>query len=332
MTSRTWTVVICAYTDDRWPETVDAVESVLAQTFEPDEVLVVVDHNPALFDRLSDRFDGRVRVVVNRHVAGLSGARNTGIEDAGGTHVAFLDDDAVAIPGWLAMLDRPFEGPGVVGVAGGVFPRWATERPSWFPDEFLWVVGCSYPGMPGAGQPIRNPIGANMALERSQMLAVGGFDPRLGRTDRTPSGCEETDIAIRIRRSSLRTFIHEPSARVDHKVAANRTTWAYFRRRCLAEGRSKAELTKGAGFDDATASERRYVTQVLLGGVIRRVRGGAGRPNGAALSQAAAIAVGLAFTTVGFGLGLVSNLATPSTSRSPLRPAGTVTPKEKEKL
>ena len=99
----TTAVVICAYTDDRWNETLRAVASVQAQQPPPDELIVVIDHNPQLQDRIAAELPG-VRVVANHNEQGLSGARNSGVELCESDVVVFLDDDAAAEPGWLAGL------------------------------------------------------------------------------------------------------------------------------------------------------------------------------------------------------------------------------------
>src|ERR1700735_4486676 len=97
------TLVICCYTERRWEETCAAVKSVLGQTPEPAEVLLVVDHNPALADRARRELTG-VTVLENDETQGLSGARNTGLRAATQPITAFLDDDAEARPGWIAGL------------------------------------------------------------------------------------------------------------------------------------------------------------------------------------------------------------------------------------
>jgi hypothetical protein len=71
--------------------TLEAVASVQAQQPAPEELIVVVDHNPALQDRLAANLPG-VRVVANGQEQGLSGARNTGAELATADIVVFLDD------------------------------------------------------------------------------------------------------------------------------------------------------------------------------------------------------------------------------------------------
>jgi glycosyltransferase involved in cell wall biosynthesis len=86
-------VIICAYTLRRWNELVKAVASVEQQTRRPDETIIVIDHNSVLLERAHETFTSAT-VIPNRAGRGLSGARNTGVEAAGGEIVAFLDDDA----------------------------------------------------------------------------------------------------------------------------------------------------------------------------------------------------------------------------------------------
>src|SRR5579859_6423427 len=65
-------VVIRTYTEERWDDLVSAVDSVQEQTDPPKEIVVVVDHEPRLVDRVADRF--RDVVVVDNHQArGASG-------------------------------------------------------------------------------------------------------------------------------------------------------------------------------------------------------------------------------------------------------------------
>ncbi|WP_254838764.1 glycosyltransferase family 2 protein [Natronomonas marina] len=79
-----------------------AVESVLAQTYEPIELVVVDDHSerPAA-ETLSGMDLGDLAAVrCRRHEEnrGVNAARNTGIEAASGEYVAFLDDDDRWVP------------------------------------------------------------------------------------------------------------------------------------------------------------------------------------------------------------------------------------------
>ncbi|GAA2780895.1 glycosyltransferase family 2 protein [Nonomuraea dietziae] len=120
-------VVICVYTEDRWEDIRQAVESVELQRRPAHEIILVVDYNQDLMLRLKQAYP-RVVVVENTHDKGLSGGKNTGADVATGDIVAYLDDDAVADPGWLEALEEGFQDPAVVGVGGRTEPLWQTGR------------------------------------------------------------------------------------------------------------------------------------------------------------------------------------------------------------
>lgn len=298
-------VVICAYTTDRWAQIREAVRSVLEQDPAAYEVLLVVDHCESLLRLAQEAFAGsEVRVIANLHAKGLSGARNTGTAAATGDVVAFLDDDAVAQPGWLAGHARHYEDPVVLGVGGEVLPAWERAAPRWFPVEFGWVVGCSYRGQPTVTAPVRNPIGANMSFRRSVIEAVGGFATSLGRVGATPEGCEETEFSIRAAAAFPNSkILHEPRASVRHYVPAHRGTWTYFRRRCWAEGRSKARMSRLVSPRSALASESAYVRRTLPDGVRRNVVAAGRRRDLTLLARATAICLGFVITSAGFTSG-----------------------------
>jgi GT2 family glycosyltransferase len=297
-------VVICAYTEARWDALVAAVASMRDQTVSPEEIIVVIDHNDALLARARAALPGAT-VIANERALGLSGARNSGIAAARGEIVAFLDDDAVAAPDWLARLAAGYRDARVLGVGGAIVPRWSGAAPAWFPAEFGWVVGCSYLGQPEATAPVRNLIGANMSARRDLFEAVGGFSDALGRVGTLPLGCEETELCIRARQHwPGRHFLHEPGASVAHLVPEARARWAYFRARCFAEGLSKARVARLVGTDDGLASEWAYTLRVLPGGVLRGVADGLLRRESAGFARAAAIVAGFACTVAGYAVGV----------------------------
>ena len=301
----TVSVVICAYTTARWERLRHAVESVLAGSDQPVDVIVVIDHCDELLDSAQRTFgaDRRVRVIPNTETRGLSGARTTGVRAAHGDVVAFLDDDAVAAPGWADDLSDHYRDRTVAGVGGYASPVWPDVRPSWMPREFDWVVGCSYIGQPEHTAPVRNPIGCNMSLRRSVLDEVGGFRSEVGRVGATPVGCEETELFIRVRAAeAANQVLFDPGIRVEHYVSEDRTTLRYFVRRCYHEGMSKAVVTEMAGTTAGLSSERAYVRRVLPSGVARELRS----MTSDGLARASAICLGLAATTAGFAKAKIS--------------------------
>lgn len=301
---RTFSVVLCAYTLDRWCDIERAVDSLRQQSRRPDEVLLVSDHNPDLLARATAAFPD-VRCVGNTGAQGLSDARNTGIRCATGDVVAFLDDDATAAPDWAERLLEAYADADVIGVGGWVRPAWRAPRPAWLPEEFLWVLGCSYTGLPRSRAAVRNPIGANMSFRRAVFDAAGGFDTGTGRVGQDAAGCEETEFAIRARRVLPGSrVVLEPSARCRHGVSPDRVTRAYFRRRCRAEGRSKAVVSRLAGADSALESERTYVSRTLPRGILRGL-GRLLRGDRAGGAQAWTILEGTALTAASYALARV---------------------------
>ena len=217
-------MVVCVYTEDRWDHIEEALDSLERQTLPPTEVIVVVDHNEVLKQRLVEAYP-KLQVVENRFDRGLSGARNTGVCLAAGDVIAFLDDDARADGSWLEAMLRPYRDPSVAGVGGLILPDWEhDDPPAWLPDEFLWTVGCSYRGLPSTTSDVRNPIGASMSFRRAAFERAGFFDGTVGRNDavRAPMGGEETEFSIRLRTAWPGTrIVHEPSSVAHHHVASS---------------------------------------------------------------------------------------------------------------
>lgn len=296
-------VIICAYTEQRWPDLVTAIESVQRQTLVPQEIIVVIDHNANLQRRVQELFP-HVHVAANRGQQGLSEARNSGIAVATGALIAFLDDDAIANPRWLELVSAELHDPRVLGVGGSVSPLWLEAEPAWFPEEFHWVVGCTYIGMPQKAADIRNPIGANMCVRREVFTTVGGFRSEIGRVGTRPVGCEETELSIRARQYwPQHTFRYQPDAWVLHRVPRGRANWHYFWSRCYAEGISKAFVSRFVGTKDTLSAESTYTFQTLPKGVLRNAATAllAGQTSG--WQKAAAIIGGLAVTTAGYLVG-----------------------------
>jgi len=213
--------------EERLADTMGAVNSVRHQSLAPAEIIVVVDHNPALHRRLASALPD-LAVVENQEARGLSGGKNTGIAMARSDIVAFLDDDAVADAGWLKFFADSYADPAVTGVGGLTLPSWATRRPSWFPPEFDWVVGCSYAGMPTSRVPVRNLFGGNASFRREIFDTVGGFRSGIGRSvSKRPLGCEETELCIRLRQQSPGSvLLFDNRAVIWHKVPAARSRFS----------------------------------------------------------------------------------------------------------
>ncbi|MDN5382954.1 MULTISPECIES: glycosyltransferase [Streptomyces] len=302
-------VVICVYTEDRYEDILAAVSSVRAQSRPALETLLVVDHNQALLDRLTREYKeaADVRVLANAGPRGLSAGRNTGIAASRGEIIAFLDDDAVAERDWLRYFAEGYADPRVMAVGGRTVPIWASgRRPAWFPEEFDWVVGCTYRGLPPGRVRVRNVLGGNASFRRTAFDVAGGFATGIGRDgDKRPLGCEETELCIRLGKARPdAVLLIDDRAVIHHRVPASRERFRYFRSRAYAEGLSKALVARSVGAAKGLESERRYTTRVLPAGVARGVRDALlARPGGA--GRAGAIVAGVLAAAGGYAVGSI---------------------------
>ena len=266
---------------DRWDDIVAGMDALARQTVPPLETILVVDHNDKLLARARDEFPD-VRVLDNARTGGASGARNTGIAQAKGSFIAFVDDDACPQPDWLEKLMAAYDDPSVMAVGGVATPVWPSRRPDHLPPELDWIVGCTYLGQPTVRSDVRNLWGCNMSVRAEVFERIGGFDEEVGRIGLIPLGNEETELCIRIaQRIPGARVVHEPAAVVHHRVTKARCQWSYLVSRSHAEGISKAAMSRVVGTNTGTSDERRYATMVLPKGILRELahlnfRGAAG--------------------------------------------------------
>src|SRR5262249_44673710 len=134
---------------------------------------------------------------------GLSNARNVGTAVARADRVAFIDDDAIAAPDWARKLLDAFDtfGPRAGIVGGRILPRWATERPSWLPDDLLKFLTIIDWGGELRELPRHQWLaGCNIAYDKSSLIAAGSFSTSLGRrgSGLTLLSSEETEVTGRI--------------------------------------------------------------------------------------------------------------------------------------
>lgn len=296
-------VVMACHTEERLAHIEAALASLERQTLRPSAVIVAVDNNERLAELLRAKFEW-ITVVVNDSHRGASTTRNCGVRVVATEYTAIFDDDEVADPNWLYELTRPLADPGVVGTGGRYQAVWESGEPFWFPEEFGWVVGHSYRGLPTATAPVRNVWSGNMAMRTETYRKVGGFRTDFGKgATFKHATVEDTDICIRMGIADGGRWMYVPSAVVDHIVPPSRSSLRYFASRCFAEGRGKALLGRNLGPASAIGTERDYAWKTV-GAALARL----GRPSRVALAQCLAITLGLAGALSGYLLQRVGGL------------------------
>jgi len=260
-------VIIC--THNRVQYLVQAIESVLEQVRDPQSCEVIVVDNAS-----TDATPDTVRSLasnstnlkyVTEHEAGLSRARNTGLESARGEYVAYIDDDATVESGWLARIPATFDegGKEVACVAGRIIPIWDAPRPSWLHDDILSYLSV----LDASSVPIRlsddqTPFGANVIYRRGVLAKVGGFSNQLGRVGKRLLSNEEVLLQKRLMQFGYYTY-YDPNVSVRHHIHAERITKAWIRRRAYWQGVSDAILEKELTPGSSVMNEIRRMRALL---------------------------------------------------------------------
>jgi GT2 family glycosyltransferase len=225
------TAAIC--TRDRVRELQRALSSLVAQEEPPDEILVVENapRDERTREMVERHFPGtrpRVRYVAEP-VPGLDFARNRALAEATGEVIAFLDDDAVADPGWAGALRRPFVDPGVGAVTGRV-EALSTDTPG---QRLVEANGGYSRGrrrirlpedahLPLHGRPapriawaVSVGSGCSLAVRTELLRKIGGFDEALDLGSELPGGGDH-DALWRVLEAGS-SVVYEPLALARHE-------------------------------------------------------------------------------------------------------------------
>jgi glycosyltransferase involved in cell wall biosynthesis len=254
--------IVCTY--NRYDTLPRALESLTVQTLPAAEFeVVVVDNSPDRELSLvqAARFENIANLKwVVEDTPGLSNARNVGIRIAAGPLVAFIDDDAIAAPDWLAKIVAAYDrfGPSAVGLGGRVDPLWGVPRPRWLHDDLLGYLSVVDWGgsarIAGTGEWV---AGTNISFRREPLAAVGGFSVDLGRKGASYSllSNDENEVIAKLKARGGQ-LIYDPEVIVSHLVAAERLTQTWFRRRAAWQAMSDYLLSPQRHFEQARRSWR----------------------------------------------------------------------------
>lgn len=177
----------------------EAVESVVAQTVTPDELLVVDDGSSDDGHESIDGIDAPFPIrVVRQMPGGQSLARNRGVAATSGELVAFLDQDDTWHPDHLAELTAPLIDDPMVGWVYSDFDEIDAEGRTVI-RSFLAEHGIAHPRTTLAGCIAEDlmAIPSASVVRRSMFETIGGFDVLL-------QGFEDDDLYVRAFRAGWR--------------------------------------------------------------------------------------------------------------------------------
>ena len=195
MKERAFSVVIC--TDGRLPFLKATIRGLEALEYRAFELCVVCGPTEDGTRAWLESFGPAIK-IAHCPVRNLSQARNIGISLAAGEIVAFLDDDGVPEPEWLADLNAAYEEAGVVAAGGVVYDNTGVA----FQARYVTIdrLGYANPNWAGPAPHLNYPfsdefphlLGANCTFRRDTLLELGGFD------EEYEYFLDETDLIARV--------------------------------------------------------------------------------------------------------------------------------------
>jgi glycosyltransferase involved in cell wall biosynthesis len=300
-------VVLCTYSIDRYADFSDAADSILSQTYDDIELVIVVDGNETVHERALDEYGSIESVTVhcNDDNVGLLESRNIGAELATGDVVAFIDDDAVADGRWVEELVTGYDEQDALAVGGRMTPEWVAGKPDFLPEEFYWLVGVTHRGFADGPGYVRNTFGSNISFRRDVFLELGGFDTDIGgrKGDKNLQG-GETELCARLAIEYGEQVWYNPGAEVAHKVFEYRTDPKWLLNRSFWQGYSKRAMEVLVA--EPSDEERNFLNRLLTDSLPRRLKGIVRSPSLSEIKQLAALGAFTGSTGVGYLYGLAN--------------------------
>ena len=225
-------VCLCTF---RRPQVVETLASIAAQRVPPGLRLRVIvadnDDTPSAKDRVQAAAveHGLTLAYLHAPARNISVARNACLAVARADWLAFIDDDEVAAPDWLAELLACATAEGADAVFGPAVAIYPPDAPRWISgNDFLSNHPVRRDGRVETGH------SCNALIRRAALPPGLTFRPDLGQT-----GGEDTEFFFRLGRSGAALAIC-PTALVTEPAAAHRLRWGWLAERRMAEGRHYA--------------------------------------------------------------------------------------------
>lgn len=227
------TIILCTY--NRCESLQSALNSVAASVLPQSvewEVLVVdnnsTDQTRKVVQEFCNRSPHRFRYLFESQ-QGKSHALNSGIREARGNILAFMDDDVTVHPSWLQSLTAPLRSDEWAGAGGRIVPAWTFSPPRWLFADSYHAAGplVGFHPSPNAGRLKEAPIGTNMAFRKKMFEKYGYFRTDLGPRPGSEIRNEDTEFGDRLLNGGER-LRYEPSALVFHPVTSDRINKKYF--------------------------------------------------------------------------------------------------------
>ena len=270
-------IIIPGFTDDSYFNLLDAIDSLLHQSYADIEVVVAIHTSNKLYEEIVKAYSeqNKVKVVFSEQSLGAAAARNVGIKAAQGDILAFIDDDAVADQKWIENLVNTYQELDAMAVGGKILPIWLPGKPAYFPEELYWLVGVTHKGFAeDKVVEVRNAFGPNMSFKREVFEKAGLFNENLGFSKQGTSYIQagEAEFSLRMTSKFGVGVIHNPEAIVHHKIPVSKARIKLLLKRSFYQGYSKVLLEKWGPSAGSISTEKTHLKDLLLKYIPERIK------------------------------------------------------------
>lgn len=242
-------VIICTYNREQFlPECFEHLKNQDAKA-EDFEVLIVNNKSTDNTKQISQEFiknhpELNIR-YVEEHNAGLSFARNCGIENAQGDILCFIDDDGFAAPSYVTTVKSVASNPAYskyVAFGGKVIPRYNPGKdPKWLTPYLEGLVSKLDMGESRIPFTKKYPVGCNMVFRKEFFEEHGGFNTDLH------TRSDEKFVFDKLKKASL-DILYIPELEVEHFMDDFRLEKEFIIRLSKIIGQSESIRLKNSGF------------------------------------------------------------------------------------
>lgn len=224
-------VIICTY--NRAGIVAQALDSLVKQTYPGDcfEVLVVDNNSTDATAHVVASYSSQIKNLryLLEPRQGLSHARNRGWREARGAYVAYIDDDCVTVPEWLAALACVIEQRRSAILGGPALALYNSPRPHWYRDSY------GSQDLADSAGPLQQGFlhGMNIVFRHDILEQLGGFDPSYGMRGTAIGYGEDILPQIKLRQLLPSEEIYfDPQLLVYHLVRPEKMTmgWMVYQR------------------------------------------------------------------------------------------------------
>ena len=206
------------------------LQRVFDQPYPRKEVIVVDSSSSDESEQVVALFPEALSIRLRGQRNNMPQARNAGIDASSGDILAFIDDDAMVKPGWLASLLKMYRDETVGAVGGRVI-----EMPEPHCDEVRGsprmlikpsgrVIGKNRGAFSTQEIEVDHLPGGNMSFRREVLEQIGGSDPNYTLTNLR----EETDLCVRVKMAGWH-IMFVPTMAVMHFSERARSPFAWSR-------------------------------------------------------------------------------------------------------